>query len=62
MVVSEDETGRVSSWRLEICEQLGFTLDDAQALAARHDIDLHTIIELVQVKRCPPVYAVQILL
>jgi hypothetical protein len=62
MSVCEDELGRVSDWRFEICSQIGFTPDDAYVLAKRHDIDLHDIIELVQMKGCPHREAVRILL
>jgi hypothetical protein len=38
----------------------GFPGDDAVALAARSDVDLHEAIELVQ-RGCPPELAVRIL-
>ena len=40
--------------------RVGFAGDDAVALAARSDVDLHQAIELVQ-RGCPPELAVRIL-
>lgn len=62
MIVREGEKSAVVEWRFDICIQLGFAVEDAGVLAERHDIDLHDIIELVQVKECPPNYAFLILL
>ena len=62
MLVCTDEIERLQRWRFEICTQIGFTPDDAYVLAERQDIDLHAIIELVQVKGCPHHQAVRILL
>lgn len=62
MPVREGEQEKINEWRLDICMQLGFAVDHATILAERHDIELHQIIELVQVKGCPPEQAFRILL
>lgn len=62
MPVHEDEKEKVEGWRFDICEQMGFTADDAYVLAQRQDIQLREIIDLVQMKGCPPQLAVKILL
>jgi hypothetical protein len=62
MTVSQREKSALSEWRFDICVKLGFAVEDATVLAERHDIDLHEIIELVQIKGCPPQYAFEILL
>ena len=58
--IIETELDRVERWRTAELMRVGFAGDDAVALAARPDIDLHEAIELVR-RGCPPQLAVQIL-
>jgi hypothetical protein len=55
------EIERIEAWRMEELERAGYSLDAAAALAARHDIDLHTATDLVE-RGCPADIAVRILL
>jgi hypothetical protein len=50
----------VERWRTAELMRVGFAGDDAVALAARTDVDLHEAIELVG-RGCPPELAVRIL-
>jgi hypothetical protein len=58
--IVETELDRVERWRTAELMRVGFPGDDAVALAARMDVDLHEAIELVQ-RGCPPELAVRIL-
>lgn len=58
--IIETELDRVERWRTAELMRVGFAGDDAVALAACMDIDLHEAIELVQ-RGCPPELAVRIL-
>jgi hypothetical protein len=58
--VVETELERVERWRTSELMRVGFAGDDALALAARFDIDLHEAIELVR-RGCPPELAIRIL-
>jgi hypothetical protein len=58
--IVETETERVERWRTSELMRVGFPGDDAVALAARLDIDLHEAIELVQ-RGCSPQLALRIL-
>ena len=58
--VVETEMERVERWRTSELMRVGFPGDDAVALAARFDVDLHQAIELVQ-RGCPPDLAIRIL-
>jgi hypothetical protein len=58
--IIETELDRVERWRTAELMRVGFPGDDAVALAARSDVDLHEAIELVQ-RGCPPALAVRIL-
>jgi hypothetical protein len=58
--VVETELERVERWRTSELMRVGFPGDDAVALAARIDIDLHEAIGLVQ-RGCPPDLAIRIL-
>ena len=60
-LVSETEQERVERWRAEELVRAGYDRGDAGALAARHDIDLHFAIELVQ-SGCPYETALDILI
>jgi hypothetical protein len=58
--IVETELERVERWRTAELMRVGFAGDDAVALAARTDVDLHEAIELVQ-RGCPIELAVRIL-
>jgi len=58
--IIETELDRVERWRTAELMRVGFPGDDAVALAARLDIDLHEAVELVQ-RGCPPALAIRIL-
>jgi len=58
--IVETESERVERWRTAELMRVGFAGDDAVALAARTDVDLHEAIELVQ-RGCPTELAVRIL-
>jgi hypothetical protein len=58
--IVETELERVERWRAAELLRVGFPGDDAVALAARLDVDLHEAIALVQ-RGCPPELAVRIL-
>jgi hypothetical protein len=58
--IIETELDRVERWRTAELMRVGFPGDDAVALAARFDVDLHEAIELVQ-RGCPPALAIRIL-
>jgi hypothetical protein len=58
--IIETELDRVERWRTAELMRVGFPGDDAVALAAKTDVDLHEAIELVR-RGCPPELAVRIL-
>jgi hypothetical protein len=60
-VVDETELDRVEHWRAEELIRAGYETSDAIALAARHDIDLHLAVELIQ-QGCPYETAIEILI
>jgi hypothetical protein len=60
-VVDETEQDRVEHWRAEELIRAGYEPSDAIALAARHDIDLHRAVELIQ-QGCPYETAIEILI
>ena len=60
-VVQETEKERVEHWRAEELVRAGYDPSDAIALAARHDIDLHLAVELVE-QGCPHDMAIDILI
>ena len=60
-VTTETEQERVEHWRAEELVRAGFDPSDAVALAARHDIDLHLAVELVE-HGCPYETAIDILI
>jgi hypothetical protein len=57
----ETEIERIERWRREELERAGYPSDAAAALAARHDVDLHAAVGLLE-RGCPPETALQILL
>jgi hypothetical protein len=60
-LIEETEAERVERWRAEELERAGFAADTAHILAGRHDVDLHSAVELIQ-RGCPPALAAEILL
>jgi hypothetical protein len=60
-LIVETELQRVEHWRAEELIRAGYEANDAIALAARHDIDLHGAIDLVGAG-CPVELALRILL
>ena len=58
--IVETELERVERWRTSELMRVGFPGDDAVALAARFEVDLHEAIEVVQ-RGCPPALAIRIL-
>jgi hypothetical protein len=59
--VVETEIERVEHWRAAAFERAGFDPVSSVELAARHDIDLHRAIALVE-SGCPPETAFRILI
>ena len=59
--IVETEAEKVERWRAEALEKVGYDLESAMQLAARHDVDLHLAVELVEAG-CPPELALRILL
>jgi hypothetical protein len=58
--IVETEIERVERWRTAELMRVGLAGDDAVALAARFDVDLHEATSLVQ-RGCPPELVVRIL-
>ena len=59
--IRETELDRINRWRAEELERAGYDRRAAAKLAARHDVDLHRAVELVE-RGCPPELAADILL
>jgi hypothetical protein len=60
-LVDLTELERIERWRAEELERAGYEPRAAGRLAVRHDVDLHTAVDLLQ-RGCPPQLALQILL
>jgi hypothetical protein len=60
-LVYESELTQVERWRVDELERAGYDPRAATTLAARHDIDLHSAVDLLR-KGCTPELALQILL
>ena len=58
--IVETEIERVERWRTAELMRVGLAGDDAVALAARFEVDLHEAITLVE-RGCPPELVVRIL-
>jgi hypothetical protein len=58
--IVETELERVERWRTAELMRVGLAGDDAVALAARFEVDLHEAIALVE-RGCPPELVVRIL-
>jgi hypothetical protein len=56
----ETETDRIERWRAEELERAGYGRRHAAELAARHDVDLHLAVDLLE-RGCPVETAVRIL-
>lgn len=56
-----DETELVEAWRAEQLELAGYGAAAAAELAARHDVDLHVALEMLE-HGCSPELALKILL
>ena len=59
--IVETEAEKVERWRAEALEKVGYDAASAMQLAARHDVDLHRAVELVEAG-CDPELALRILL
>lgn len=59
-VQDRTEIERVELWRRQELERAGYSIDAAEQLAARHDVDLHAAVDMVR-RGCPPELAVRIL-
>ena len=59
--IQETEQERVERWRAEALERAGYDPAAAVELAARHDVDLHRAISLLE-SGCPAETALRILL
>ncbi|HVM18295.1 MAG TPA: hypothetical protein VM290_11995 [Gaiellaceae bacterium] len=57
----QSELERIERWRRDALERAGYPADAAAAIAARHDVDLHAAVALVE-RGCPPETALKILL
>ena len=60
-IIEQSEIERIERWRAEELERAGYEPRAAGRLAVRHDVDLHTAVELLQ-RGCPPDLALKILL
>jgi hypothetical protein len=60
-VVDQTEMERIERWRAEELERAGYQPRAAGRLAVRHDVDLHTAVELLE-RGCPQDLALRILL
>jgi hypothetical protein len=60
-VLEDTELEKIERWRAEELERAGYGTRAAGRLVARHDIDLHYAVELLDLG-CPPELAIKILL
>jgi hypothetical protein len=60
-VLEDTELVKIERWRAEELERAGYGTRAAGRLAARHDIDLHRAVALLD-QGCPPELATKILL
>ena len=60
-LVDSTEMERIERWRAEELERAGYEPRAAGRLAVRHDVDLHSAIELLE-RGCPTDLALRILL
>ena len=59
--IVDHELERIEGWRHEEIERAGYAPAEAAQLAARHDVDLHLAVGLLE-RGCEPALAVRILL
>ena len=57
----ETEIQRIERWRADELERAGYDPAAAAAIAARHDVDLHGAVEMLE-QGCPAELALKILL
>jgi hypothetical protein len=60
-LVVDTEVERIEAWRTEELRRAGYDRRAANAVATRHDVDLHFAVDLLR-RGCPPEIALQILL
>jgi hypothetical protein len=60
-LIDQSEVERIERWRAEELERAGYEPRAAGRLAVRHDVDLHTAVDLLE-RGCPPDLALRILL
>lgn len=60
-LIEQSEIERIERWRAEELERAGYEPRAAGRLAVRHDVDLHTAVELLE-RGCPTDLALKILL
>ena len=60
-LVDQTEIERIERWRVDELERAGFEPRAAGRLAVRHDVDLHTAIDLLE-RGCSQDLALKILL
>lgn len=60
-LIDQSEIERIERWRAEELERAGYEPRAAGRLAVRHDVDLHTAVELLE-RGCSPDLALKILL
>ena len=60
-LIEHSEIERIERWRAEELERAGYEPRAAGRLAVRHDVDLHTAVDLLE-HGCPPELALKILL
>jgi hypothetical protein len=60
-LIDQSEVERIERWRAEELERAGYEPRAAGRLAVRHDVDLHTAVDLLE-RGCPADLALKILL
>jgi hypothetical protein len=60
-VLEDTEQQMIELWRTEELERAGYSQRAAGRLAARHDVDLHLAVQLLE-RGCSPELALKILL
>jgi hypothetical protein len=60
-VTGDTELERIEAWRAEELERAGYDRRQAAEIAGRHDVDLHTAVDLIR-QGCPADLALSILL
>jgi hypothetical protein len=61
LVLYETEIDRIEQWRHDALERAGYDSESALVLAASHDVDLHSAVDLLK-RGCSVDLALQILL